>query len=192
MHGLASLAADYGTMRPYGRFAMLQLPGKRWKHVASIAICVFFLLDGSHASARGDSQEDKASIKDAITQYSYAWDSKDSSAWAALYTESATLDAYQPGEDTPSRSIVSRRKILKYAESNHTGRLRNIQTRHHATAIVFEELTSITARTRHMVLITHKSPSDQHPEIRGTGTYQIEWRKIDEKWLISHRTYYPD
>ena len=59
-------------------------------------------------------------------------------------------------------------------------------------AIVFEELTSTTARTRHMVLITHKSPSDKHPEVRGTGTYQIEWRKIDEKWLISHRTYYPD
>ncbi len=132
--------------------------------------------------------EDKIAIYEVIAQYSYAWDGKNADGFAKLFAEDAVWEACRLGSTAPYIHLESQHAIRNWAAEQHQGRLANTSTRHFQTGTIFEELTSNTARSRTMVIITHQTPEDEAPRVVLSGEYQDEWRKTEQGWKFAHRT----
>lgn len=74
-----------------------------------------------------------------------------------------------------------------YAQTAHQGRLADRQTQHHMSALVFLELSSDSAVTENMALITHQTADDPAPFISASGIYRITWRKTAQGWRMAKR-----
>src|SRR4051812_20093275 len=96
------------------------------------------------------SLEDKWAIQEMLARLSYAWDAKDAEDWAQLFSDDAVLEIFSSGGTNPQLHLASRAAIRAWAVQNHAERLGGIQTRHHQSGLLFDELTSDTARTRTM------------------------------------------
>ena len=132
---------------------------------------------------------DQRAIKDAIAQYAYRWDGKDSAGFAELFTDDAVMERWLLGE--MQSTFAGRDTIAQYAATAHAGRLADRQTRHHMSSIVFIELTDDSALTENMVLITHQT-TGALPEVSGTGIYRMTWQKTDAGWKIAKRILFSD
>jgi uncharacterized protein (TIGR02246 family) len=132
------------------------------------------------------SLEDKLAIQEVIARFSYAWDAKAAEDFAQLFSEDAVLEIFTSGDTSPQLHLVSRTAIRQWAVQNHAERLGGIQTRHHQSGLLFDELTSETARTRTMVLVTHQEATEAVPRLHRSGMYQMQWRKLPEGWCIAH------
>jgi len=131
--------------------------------------------------------EDRAQIAEQIAKYAQLWDRKDADAFAQLFTEDAVLEWHFADTSDQPPKLSGRQTILDYARKAHAGRLAGRQSRHHFSGLVFDSLSETEASTEHMFMVTHVL-ADQPPIVRSTGLYQIEWRKTDSGWLMSHRT----
>lgn len=132
------------------------------------------------------SLEDKWAIQEMLARFSYAWDAKDAEALAQLFSDDAVLEIFSSGGASPQLHLTSRAAIRAWAVQNHTERLGGIQTRHHQSGLLFEDLTSETARTRTMVLVTRQGATEAVPRLHRSGMYQMQWRKLPEGWRIVH------
>ncbi|MDD9896197.1 MAG: nuclear transport factor 2 family protein [Gammaproteobacteria bacterium] len=130
---------------------------------------------------------DRLAITDTLTQYSYRWDTKDSSGFAELFTADGIMERWLLGELVEDSKVESRQAIYEYAKRSHEGRLADRQTRHHFSGIVFLELNEDSAVTENMALITHQTANDNVAFISSSGVYRISWRKTPEGWRISRR-----
>ena len=81
------------------------------------------------------------------------------------------------GISKPQVYLDSREAIRDWVEQNYRGRLDGVNSRHHQTGTVFDELTSTSARTRTMVLVTHQNATDLAPCPTLSGVYTDHWRK---------------
>ena len=133
------------------------------------------------------SLEDKIAIYEVIAKYSYTYDGKNADGFAELFTEDAVLETRRQGNTAPHTHLESQNAIRDYATEQHQGRLANTSTRHFQTGTIFEELTSNTARSRTMVIITHQTPEDATPRVVRSGEYQDEWRKTEQGWKFARR-----
>jgi len=132
------------------------------------------------------SLEDKWAIQDMLARFSYAWDAKDAEDFAHLFSADAVLEIFSSGGTSPQILLTSQAAIRAWAVQNHTERLEGIHTRHHQSGLLFDELTSETARTRTMVLVTHQGAAEAVPRLHSSGMYQMHWRKLPEGWRIVH------
>ena len=139
------------------------------------------------------SADDGLAILDQIGRYSYAWDGKDSDAYAALFTEDAVFEVFTRG-DEPVIHNAGREAIRRWARATHSGEEPGLrhhppdeQTRHNQSGTVFEELGEDSARTRTMLLSARQAPGDVIPIPSTTGVYRDEWRRTDEGWRIVRR-----
>ena len=132
------------------------------------------------------SLEDKLAIQEVITRFSYTWDAKDAEDFAQLFSEDAVLEIFTSSGTRPQRHLASRVAIRQWAVQNHAERLGGIQTRHHQSSLLFDELTSDTARTRTMVLVTHQGATEAVPRLHRSGMYHMQWRNLPEGWRIVH------
>ena len=135
--------------------------------------------------------EDRAQIAEQIAKYAQLWDRKDAEAFVELFTEDGVLEWQFANAEIQPPTLMGRENILQYSRKAHAGRLAERQSRHHFSGLVFEDLTEASARTEHIFMVTHVTPSEP-PLLRSTGIYRIEWRKIDGRWLMSHRKLYVD
>lgn len=149
-----------------------------------LALLVF--LDPGSADAEVRTLEDRVQISEQIARYSQLWDRKDAEAFSELFTEDGVLEWHFADASEQPPLLTGRDNILKYASKAHAGRLAGRQSRHHFSGLVFESLTTDRAETEHMFMVTHVLPNEP-PIVRSTGIYQIEWRKTDDRWLMSHR-----
>ncbi|MYA19076.1 MAG: nuclear transport factor 2 family protein [Chloroflexi bacterium] len=140
------------------------------------------------------SVDDRLAILDRIAHYSYAWDGRDSDAYAALFTEDGVFEVYTGG-DEPVIHNEGRAAIHAWARSIHTGEDPGLrrhppgeQTRHNQSGTVFDELGGDHARTRSMLLSARQGPGDAIPVPSTTGVYSDEWRRTREGWRIARRT----
>ena len=133
------------------------------------------------------STEDKLAIQETIAKYSDAYDSKDAEAFAQLFVEDAIFEVIVPGESKPTVRLSSRVAIREWAAQRHELNAAS-QTRHYQSGILFNELTSKTASTRTMLLLTRQSGPDAVPLLHLTGVYYDKWRKVREGWRIVRRT----
>ena len=136
--------------------------------------------------------QDRLAIAEQLAQYSYRWDSKDSEGFADLFTEDGAMDRRRGGEVVTGARVVGHQAILDYASTSHQGRLADRQTRHHFSALVFLELTSDSAVTENMALITHQRAEDSAAQISASGIYRNTWKKTPDGWKIAERVLFGD
>lgn len=132
------------------------------------------------------SVEDKLAIQEAIAQYSYTYDSKDSDAFARLFVENGVFEVIVLGESRPTVQLSSRAAIREWAAGRHHLSPAS-QARHYQSGVLFDELTGDTATTRTMLLLTRQDAPDAAPVLHLTGVYRDKWRKTREGWRLAHR-----
>lgn len=159
----------------------------------TVFFCLLVVCSPNEADAQQhDPIRDRLEITDALTQYSYRWDGKDSAGFAALFTEDGIMERWLFGELVEGSRVEGRAAIYDYAKRSHEGRLADRQTRHHFSGIVFLELNEATAVTENMALITHQTASDPTAFISSSGIYRNTWRKTAEGWRIARRVLMSD
>ncbi len=160
-------------------------PQRLWSPLISLLLAL-----GIFAKAQAQSTHDLAdrlAITDMLTQYSYRWDSKDSSGFADLFTNDGVMERWVFGDLVEGSMVEGKDAIFEYAKRSHEGRLADRQTRHHFSGIVFLELNDDSAITENMALITHQTAEDNVAFISGSGIYRISWQKTPGGWRISNR-----
>jgi hypothetical protein len=135
---------------------------------------------------------DKQAIAEVLAQYAYRWDSKDGDGFQALFTDDAVMERWRGGKLVEDSRVQGRSAIHGYADSSHSGRLADRQTRHHFSNLVFLELSENEAVTENMALITHQTASDPAARIASSGIYRISWEKTAGVWNISRRILFSD
>jgi hypothetical protein len=133
---------------------------------------------------------DKWAIQEMLARFSYAWDAKAAEDFAQLFSDGAVSEIFSSSDTSPQLHLASRAAIRQWAVQNHAERLGGIQTRHHPSGLLFDELTSETARTRTMVLVTHQGAAEAVPRLHRSGMYQMHWRKLPEGWRIVHLNHF--
>ena len=160
----------------------------RHRMLTPLILC-FALLSGCAAPI--NLSHERLAISDALYQYPWQWDAKNSVAFAALFTEDAVMDRRQNGQSVAGARVVGRPAILDYAIAAHQGRLADRQTRHNFTAVRFLELDAQSAVTENMALITHQTAGSA-PIIISSGIYHITWQNSAEGWKIKERILHAD
>ena len=120
------------------------------------------------------SADDRLAILDQIARYSYAWDGKDSDAYAALFTEDAVFEVFTRG-DKPVIHNEGREAIRRWARATHSGERPGLrppppdeQTRHNQSGTVFDELGEDAART----VVVAPDPRDHRGHERDPERHQ--------------------
>jgi hypothetical protein len=131
--------------------------------------------------------EDKLAIQEVIAQYSYTYDAKDAEGFAALFMEDAVWELFASGATRPEIRLASRAAILAWAARRLQERRGRFTSRHYQSGLLFDELTSESARTRTMVLVTHQGVTEEAPRPTASGVYHDQWRKTPEGWRFAHR-----
>jgi hypothetical protein len=65
-------------------------------------------------------------------------------------------------------------------------------SRHHQSGTLFDALTSDSALTRTMVLVTHQGVAEVAPRPAVSGVYHDRWRKTPTGWRLAHRAAHVD
>ena len=94
-----------------------------------LVFCSFFSASLSadiHAAT-----EDRLAIAAMLAQYSYHWDSKDSSGFADLFTFDAVMERWREGTLVENSRTVGKEAIHQYAKRSHEGRLADRQVAGH-------------------------------------------------------------
>jgi len=171
----------------------MKTKNSRFNHLLCWAVAGALAIVAASVSAAEDSLiEDRLLIIDALAQYSYRWDGKDSSAFAELFTDDGIIERRVGGELVAGSRVQGRPAILEYARQSHEFRLADRQTRHHFSALTFLELDSSHAVTQNMALITHQTAGSDPPFINGSGIYRITWRKTTAGWKMTNRVLHSD
>ena len=160
--------------------------------VIALLLVLFSLSTNDSAAQNDGALVDRMAIGDQLAQYSYRWDSKNAAGFADLFTEDGVMERRVGGEVVGGSRVVGRQAILDVARTSHQGRLADRQTRHHMSALVILELSSDSAVTENMALITHQTENDAAPFIFASGIYRISWRKTEGGWKIAERILFLD
>lgn len=136
--------------------------------------------------------EDKLAIQEIIAQYSYTYDSKDAEGFAQLVVEDSVFEVFVPGKTTALVRLQSRAEIRDWAARRLQERNGRFTSRHYQSGILFDELTSDSALTRTMVLVTHQGVAEAAPRPIVSGVYHDQWRKTHTRWRLAHRAAHVD
>lgn len=150
------------------------------------------LFPPAQAAEEIDLLSSRVAIAEALAQYPYRWDSKNSVSFANLFTEDGMMERWRKGIFIEGSRIQGKEDILEYAKNAHTGRLADRQTRHHFSNLVFLELSDSSAVTENMALITHQTAEDVVAQVSGSGIYRISWEKSAGQWKIAKRLLHTD
>ena len=171
---------------------MITSPCKAATSLFGLFVLVCALLANPSLAAENSTTEDKLAIAEMVAQYSYRWDSKDSTGFSNLFTADGVMERWVAGELVTGSRVSGREEIFSYAITSHEGRLADRQTRHHASGLVFIELSANSALTENMALITHQTAGTAPAFISGSGIYRNSWRKTSEGWRITKRLLFTD
>jgi hypothetical protein len=139
-----------------------------------------------------ESLEDKLAIQEVIAQDSYTYDAQDAEGFAALFTEDAMWELFASSATRPKIRLESGAAIRAWAAQRLHERSGRFTSRHYQSGILFDELTSESARTRTMVLVTHQGVTEAAPRPTASGVYHDQWRKTPEGWRLVHRILHRD
>jgi ketosteroid isomerase-like protein len=136
--------------------------------------------------------EEKLAIHEMIARYSYTYDGRDADGVARLFVEDGVFEIFVPGKASPSVRLQSRTEIREWAANRMQQRSGRFTSRHYQSGILFDKLTSDSAVTRTMLLITHQGVTEAGPQPTVSGVYRDQWRKLPEGWRLAHRAAYID
>jgi ketosteroid isomerase-like protein len=138
------------------------------------------------------SVEDRLAILEVIAQYSYTYDSCDAEGFARLFTDDGLFEVFAPAKHVAVLRLQSQTAINAWAAKRLARRRGVFTSRHHQSGTLFEDLTSSSAKSRTMVLVTHQRWDEALPRLALTGTYRDLWRKTAIGWRLAHRTAHVD
>ncbi len=138
------------------------------------------------------SAEEKRAIHEMIARYSHTYDSKDADGFAQVFAEDGVFEIFVAGKPGPSVRLQSRKEIREWAAQRLQERHGRFTSRHYQSGILFDELSSVSARTRTMVLVTHQGVTETAPRPTNSGVYHDRWQKTPEGWRLAHRAAHVD
>jgi uncharacterized protein (TIGR02246 family) len=136
--------------------------------------------------------EAKLAIHENRARYSYTYDARDAEGFAQLFAEDGVFEIFVPGNTIPKVRLQSRTEIRKWAAQRLQERVGRFTSRHYQSGTVFDELTSDSALTRTMILVTHQGLTEAAPRPTVSGVYHDQWRKTHEGWRLAHRAAHVD
>jgi uncharacterized protein (TIGR02246 family) len=136
--------------------------------------------------------EGKLAIHEMIAQYSYTYDGGDPEGFAQVFAEDGVFEIFVRGKTTPSVRLQSRKEIREWAAQPLQARVGRFTSRHYQFGTLFDVLTSESALTRTMVLVTHQDVTGAAPRPTGSGVYHDQWRKTDQGWRLARRAAHVD
>ena len=136
--------------------------------------------------------EDRLAILEVIAQYSYTYDSCDAEGFARLFTEDGKFEVFAPAKHAAVLCLQSQTAINAWAAKRLAKRRGVFRSQHHQSGTLFEELTSGSAKSRTMVLVTHQRLGEAQPRLTLTGVYHDVWRKTPVGWRFAHRAAHVD
>ena len=162
------------------------------KRIFPVVLCIFGVVFGYSTlrSASADpvgqiSAQDRIDILDLISRYSHTWDSKDSIAWAALFTDSAIWQIYLAGEPQRASNKAER---LSGAKSRHAMFTENgVQTRHFQTNTLLTQHPNGSVNGETVFFVTWQHAAEDTPRLMHTGIYRDEYTKTPSGWRFSRR-----
>ena len=141
------------------------------------------------------SVDDRLAILEQIGRYSYAWDGRDTDAYAALFTADGVFEVFAGGEQ-PVIHNAGRDAIHAWARAIHTGedpgrrpRQPGEQSRHNQSSTVFAELGPDSRPDPHDAALDgagSRRPGAPAPST--TGVYNDDWRRTPEGWRLARRS----
>jgi uncharacterized protein (TIGR02246 family) len=136
--------------------------------------------------------EDRLAIHEIIARYSHTYDAQDAEGFAELFVEDGVFEIFVSGKSGPTVRLQSRTEIREWASRRLKARSGRFSSRHHQSGILFDELTSDSARTRTVVLVTHQGVADVAPRPVVSGVYHDRWRRTPTGWRLAHRSAHVD
>jgi len=135
---------------------------------------------------------DKLAILEAIATYSYTWDDNDVDGFAGIFTRDAMWTFYNAA-DAEWITYDSQDAIRAYTAARIPIKIKEgIRSRHYQLGTVFLELTTDSARTKTMNLVTRRFPKDPAPRVVNSGHWEDVWRRTPDGWKIAQRTEHSD
>jgi ketosteroid isomerase-like protein len=125
---------------------------------------------------------DRFAIEQQIYRYGHSYDSGDAQSFVQVFTDDGIGEAIMLGETELFSHLEGSDEIRAFAEAG-----REMQSLHHTTSILFDEINESSAKTRSAVLATRQI--DNKPVIVTHGVYHDEWRKTPDGWRIARRLY---
>lgn len=132
--------------------------------------------------------EDRIAIQDVISAYSYYWDGQDPESFVnKVFTEDGLWQVQGMSASEPEVNLSSHQAILDFAVARLARRKGKFWSRHFQTNTVFDALSTTSARTRTMVLVSHQGVTDETPVPVLSGVYHDLWVKTPDGWRLKHR-----
>ena len=125
--------------------------------------------------------DDRQSIFDLISSYSYAYDANDIERFGTLFCQDAVLTfptTSLTGSGQIREAMAARRQWL--AEQR-------LQPRHYQTNSTLTAMPEGHVRGRTMLLVTWQRSGEPEPKVVHTGTYDDEFRKTTDGWKFFRR-----
>ena len=82
--------------------------------------------------------------------------------------------------------------VAEWATQRLHERTGRFTSRHYQSGILFDELTSDSALTRTMVLVTHQGVAEAAPRPTISGVCHDQWRKTHTGWRLAHQAAHVD
>lgn len=136
--------------------------------------------------------EAKLAIHEMIARYAHAYDGQDADGFAQVFAEDGVFEIFVPGQAEPAVRLQSRAEIREWAAQRLQARAGRFTSRHHQSGTLFDALTSESALTRTMVLVTHQEVTEAAPRPTDSGVYHDRWRKTQAGWRLAHRAAHVD
>lgn len=130
--------------------------------------------------------EDMLAIQQEIARYSYTFDSGDAEGWANIFEEDGCWEFYASGVAKPTVRLEGHTALRDFCSQRFSERKDGINSYHHQSGIIFDEITPDMARVRVMLIITVQVPGEQ-PLLHMTGIYHDQWVKTTDGWKIKYR-----
>ena len=136
--------------------------------------------------------EDELAIHGVIARYSHTYDGFDAAGFALLFVEDGVFEVFVVGTADAVVRLQSRAAIHAWAETRLEARRGVLTSRHHQSGTVFDALTTESAETRTMVLLTHQRTGESAPRLTLTGVYHDRWLKTAAGWRLARRIAHVD
>jgi hypothetical protein len=136
--------------------------------------------------------DDRLAIHEMIARYSHTYDGRDPDGFAAVFVADAVFEIFLPGHTRPSVRLRSRKAIRAWAAQRLRDRAGRFTSRHYQSGTLFDVLTSASARTRTMLLVTHQEAGEVAPSPTRSGVYHDRWRKTGTGWRLARRAAHLD
>jgi len=132
------------------------------------------------------SAEDMLAIQQGVARYSYTFDSGDCEGWANVFTEDGVWEYYAAGATAPATRLVGHAELRDFCVMRRGERREGVTSYHHQSGVLFDEVTTDSARVRCMLILTIQVVGEP-ARVYMTGVYEDQWVKTAQGWRIRYR-----